>query len=103
MGLSWRKRVASGQPIDMPVIDLGPAQLILLPAEIYVEYQLAAQALRPDRFVMAIGYGECAPGYIPIERAWQEGDENLRDWCWVAPGMQPRIELLMKTLLRGAY
>lgn len=101
LGLSWRKRAASGQPIDVPVVDLGQAQLILLPAEIYVEYQLDAQAVRPDRFVMTIGYGECAPGYIPIERAWDEGDENLRDWCWVAPGMQPRIEAVVRHLLRG--
>lgn len=101
MGLSWRKRVERNQPIDVPVVDLGPVQLLLLPAEIYVEYQLFAQSVRPDRFVMTIGYGECAPGYIPIERAWTEHDENLGDWCWVNPGMQPRIESAIRTLLRG--
>jgi len=49
---------------------------------------LKAQQLRPDSFVMTMGYGECAPGYIPIERAWSENDSNLHDWCWIAPGAE---------------
>jgi hypothetical protein len=48
------------------VIDFGPAALALLPAESYVEYQLLAQKVRPDDFVLTAGYGECGPGYIPI-------------------------------------
>jgi hypothetical protein len=88
LGLSWRKRAGAGHQIDVPVIDLGAAQLLLLPGESYVEFQLAAQRLRPDSFVMTLGYGECAPGYVPTERAFQEGDGNLRDWCWVAPGAE---------------
>src|SRR5262249_54542355 len=86
LGLSWRQRADAGHQIDVPVLDFGAAQLVLLPAESYVEYQLLAQKLRPDSFVVALGYGECAPGYIPTEKAVEEGDANLADWCWVAPG-----------------
>ena len=64
---------------------LGPARLLLLPGEAYVEYQLFAQKAKPDAFVMALGYGECAPGYVPTEKHWKENDGNLSDWCWVAP------------------
>ena len=53
----------------MPVLDFGMAQLLLLPGESYVEYQLLAQEPRPDSFVVTMGYGECAPGYIPTEQA----------------------------------
>lgn len=88
LGLSWRRRVEAGQPIDLPVLDLGQALFAVLPAEAYVEYQLLAQQLRPDAFVMVAGYGECGPGYIPIERAWKENDGNLSDWCWVNPGSE---------------
>ncbi|WP_199756687.1 hypothetical protein [Tautonia sociabilis] len=88
MGLSWRSRCEQGRPIDLPVIDLGPAVILLLPGESYVEYQLLAQRLLPDRFVMAVGYGECATGYVPTDRAVAEGDTNLLDWCWVAPGAE---------------
>ena len=91
LGLSWRKRVAAGTPIDLPVLDFGGAVVALLPAEAYVEYQLLAQAARPDAFVLVAGYGECGPGYIPIERAWRENDANLSDWCWVEPGSEKRM------------
>lgn len=88
MGLSWRRRCEQGRPIDVPAIDLGPALLVLLPGESYVEFQLLAQRLRPDRFVMALGYGECATGYVPTAQAVAEGDTNLGEWCWVAPGAE---------------
>jgi hypothetical protein len=91
LGLSWKKRCDAGKPIDLPVLDFGGACLALLPAESYVEFQLAAQKARPDGFVLVAGYGECGPGYIPIERAWKENDGNLSDWCWVNPGSEKRM------------
>jgi len=101
IGLSWRERVERGQPIDVPAIDFGPAQLLLLPAESYVEYQLFAQSARPGSFVMAVGYGESAPGYIPVEKAWAENDSNLRDWCWVGPGAETAMkEAIVEALKR---
>ncbi|MEQ2009730.1 MAG: hypothetical protein ABMA26_23340 [Limisphaerales bacterium] len=100
MNLSWRKRAAAGQPIDVPAVDFGPAQFLLLPAEAYVEFQLHAQAVRPDSWVMVAGYGESAPGYIPVERAWAEKDGNLGDWCWVAPGSEARMKAAIEAALR---
>ena len=102
IGLSWRKRADDpNHRIDVPLVRFngGQANLLLLPAEIYVEYQLFANAAAKDAFIATIGYGECAPGYIPIERAWAEGDGNLGDWCWVAEGMQERIESVIEKLL----
>ena len=91
LGLSWKHRCDAGKPIDLPVLDFGGAALALLPAESYVEFQLAAQKARPDAFVLVAGYGECGPGYIPTERAWKENDGNLSDWCWVNPGSEKRM------------
>src|SRR5947209_4063459 len=102
LGLSWRKRADAGHKIDVPVLDFGVAQLVLLPAEAYVEYQLLAQQLRPDSFVVVLGYGECAPGYIPTEKAFEEGDTNLRDWCWVAPGAERAMTAALEAALRKA-
>ncbi len=99
LGLSWRERLEAGLAIDVPALDFGPAQLVLLPAESYVEYQLLAQKLRPESFVVVMGYGECAPGYIPTEQAFAEKDGNLHDWCWIAPGSQARMtEALTRVL-----
>ncbi len=101
LGLSWRKRADAGHKLIMPAIDFGKAQLVLLPGESYVEYQLLAQQLRPDSFVMVMGYGECAPGYVGTDRAWNEEDGNLRDWCWVGPSETAMTEALKSVLLVG--
>jgi hypothetical protein len=69
--LAWRKR--AGQPIDLPVLELGPATLLLLPAESFIEFQIAAQQMRPDGFVMTMAYGNGAPGYICTDIAYEQG------------------------------
>lgn len=98
MGLAWYERVKRGHLVQVPCIDLGAAQVLLLPAEAYVEFQLFAQECRPDSFVFTLGYGESGPGYIPIERSWRERDTNLNDWAWTPPGS----EAVMKKAIREA-
>lgn len=91
LGLSWRERVDAGKAIDVPCVDLGDvAQFVVMPAETFVGYQLAAQKTRPDRFVMIAGFGDGAPGYIPIKQSWKEGWND--PYCWVGPD-SPRIML----------
>lgn len=80
LGLSWRERYDAGHAIDVPCIDLGPARIVLMPAEAFVRYQLWAQKLRPDSFVMTLGYGECAPGYIPTAKDAAEGYGDYYSW-----------------------
>ena len=91
LGLSWHERCAAGQPVDLPAIDFGAAQFALLPAEAFVGYQLAAQKMRPDSFVMTAGYGECAPGYIPTAQTRAEGFVEEHGYCWVAPGAEKEL------------
>jgi hypothetical protein len=100
LGLSWKQRADAGATVDVPALNFGPAQLVLLPAESYVEYQLLAQKQRPDSFVMTLGYGECAPGYIPTAQAVRENDGNLHDWCWIAPGAEERMKQVLQKVLR---
>lgn len=99
MGLSWRERLAKSAPIQIPCIDFGSAQLVLLPGEAYVEFQLAAQKMRPDSFVCVAGYGDGATGYIPTEQHIKEGDSNLGDWCWVAAGSEERVLAALRKVL----
>jgi hypothetical protein len=88
LGLSWARRLQRGVPLEVPCLDLGPASLLLLPAESFVAFQLAAQELRPDRFVAVAGYGECGPGYIPTETARSEGFVGEHGYCWVDEGAE---------------
>ncbi|MBW3600896.1 MAG: hypothetical protein KY475_26970 [Planctomycetes bacterium] len=100
MGISWRERCAAGQPVDLPVLDSGAAQIALLPAEAFVGFQLAAQEMRPDSFVMTPAYSECAPGYFPTAAARDEGFVEEHNYCWVAPGAhKPLLEAMAKALV----
>jgi len=100
MGLAWYERVKREHQVLVPVLDLGTAQLVLLPAEAYVEFQLYAEELRPESFVMVMGYGESGPGYIPIERAWKEQDSNLHDWAWTPPGSEEVMHAAIRRALK---
>jgi hypothetical protein len=100
LGLSWRKRADAGAAIDVPALSFGGAHLVLLPAESYVEYQLLAQKMRLDSFVVVMGYGESAPGYIPTEQAVRERDGNLSDWNWVAPGAEQHMADVLKKVMK---
>jgi hypothetical protein len=97
MALSSLDRVERGQAIDLVALDLGSAHVVLLPGESFVGYQLTAQALRPDSFVLAIGYGECWPGYIPTDRALSDGFTDV--WLWVGEGCQERMEKGLREVL----
>jgi hypothetical protein len=97
MGLSSLDRVERGQPIDLPCLEIGPARIVLLPGEAFVGYQLMAQRLRPGEFVMAIGYGECWPGYIPTEQAFDEGFGH--GWRWVGRGCEAIIREKLDQIL----
>lgn len=103
IGLSWAERAADPNVrIDFPAIRFndGEATLLLLPGEIYVEYQLAAQSFAKDSFVITVGYGESAAGYISPEKAREENDGNLQSWSWVAPNMEERIMAAIQRLVQ---
>jgi hypothetical protein len=69
--LAWLAR--RDRPIDLTCLDFGPAAVLHLPGEPFVEYQLFAQEQRPGGFVCVAGYGDDGPGYIPTAKAYGEG------------------------------
>lgn len=97
MGLSTRNYLSRGPSIEMPCIDFGPAQIVLFPGESFVGYQLLAQKMRPDSFVMSIGFGQCWTGYLPTQAAFADGFQGF--WLWVAPGAEPRIQQALGRVL----
>ncbi len=99
MGLAWRNRLEAGHQVQIPCLDLGQAAFLVLPGESYVEYQLLAQRMRSDDFIMVAGYGEAGTGYIPTENHIALGDPNLGDWWWIAPGAEPKMNLAIRQAL----
>jgi len=69
--LAWLAR--GKRPIDVTCLDLGSAQIVHLPGEPFIEYQLYAQGRRKGGFVCVAGYGDGGPGYIPDAAAYLQG------------------------------
>jgi hypothetical protein len=71
--LSWLRRVQAGHKIDLSCLRAGKVRILHMPGELFVEYQLAAKAKRPDLFVAMAAYGDYAPWYIGTAVAYEEG------------------------------
>jgi hypothetical protein len=97
MSLSSLDRVERGEPIDLVCADFGVARIVLMPGEAFVGYQQLAQSLSGDVLTMSIGYGECWPGYIPTQRAFDENFDH--DWRWVSKAAAKPMEEALHKLL----
>ena len=64
---------AEEKPFELSCLRLGTAYVLHMPGELFVEYQLAAQKMRPDGFVAMAAYGDYSPGYIGTEIAYSQG------------------------------
>ncbi len=69
--LAWLRRCQAGHQIDVTCLKLGRTRVLHLPGEPFVEYQLAAKAVRSDLFVAVAGYGDYAPWYIGTAVAYE--------------------------------
>ena len=62
---SWEAHTQSEKPSEISALFLNGIAQLHLPGEPFLEYQLHAQSLRPDRSVITIGYGDGGLWYIP--------------------------------------
>jgi hypothetical protein len=73
-----------------------------MPGELFVEYQLAAQKLRPDCHVAMAAYGDYGTAYIGTERAYSEGGyETEPRSSNVAPNVESVLMAGMRKLLEA--
>ncbi len=94
--LAWLKQSEAGRKVDVSSLRLGKIWLLNLPGELFIEYQLAAQQLRPDDFVCTAAYQEYGPRYIGTKIAYEEGGyETEEDASFVAPEVEG---VLMKAI-----
>jgi hypothetical protein len=68
--LEWHK---SGGKIELQCLTLGQVRILHMPAELFVEYQLAAKKMRSDLFIAVAAYGDDGPHYIPTASAFPQG------------------------------
>lgn len=77
--LVWARRCVAGDPILISCLSIKDARVLHMPGELFVEYQLQAQKLRPDLFVAMAAYGDYAPGYIGTEISYGQGGYETSD------------------------
>ena len=98
--LAFLQRSEAEQHINIGCLSIGDARIIHMPGELFVEYQLAAQKLRPDLLVAMAAYGDYGPGYIGTEIAYSQGGyETSERASRVSPGVEKVLLDAMEMLL----
>ncbi|MEO1995680.1 MAG: hypothetical protein ABGZ17_10440, partial [Planctomycetaceae bacterium] len=90
--LAFLTRMQSGHRIPLACLSLGRARVLLMPGELFVEYQLAAQRLRPDLFVTMAAYGDYGPGYIGTQIAYAQGGYETGIVSRTAPNVERTLQ-----------
>lgn len=98
--LTFLRRTIGGHRIPLSCLRLGTARILHMPGELFVEYQLAAQALRPDDFVAMAAYGDYGPGYIGTEIAYTQGGYETGIVSRVAPKVEKVFKDAVRQLLK---
>lgn len=94
--LAWLERnTGDGVPIELSCLKIGNVCLLQMPGELFVEYQLAAQQMRPDKTVCMAAYGDCSPGYVGTEVAYSQGGYETGE---LISNVSPKVE---KVLMDG--
>ena len=71
--LVFLRRMTGGHKISLSCLRLGGTHVLHMPGELFVEYQLAAQQMRPDDFVCMAAYADAGPTYIGTKIAYSQG------------------------------
>lgn len=71
--LAFLRRSEAGVKIPIGRLKLGDNQLLFMPGELFVEYQLAAQHMLPESNVFMASYGEYGTFYIGTRVAYPQG------------------------------
>lgn len=95
--LAWVLRCESGHAIDLACLSVGDVRILHMPGELFVEYQLAAKAMRPDLHVAMAGYGDYGPGYIGTKEAYEQGGYETSE---PASNVSPQVEEVLMAGMR---
>jgi hypothetical protein len=100
--LAFLSRVEAGHAIDLACLRMKDVYVLHMPGELFVEYQLAAQQMRPGDTVCMAAYGDLGAGYIGTEIAYAQGGyETQPGVSLVAPQIEHVLMEGMRALLNG--
>jgi hypothetical protein len=96
----WARRCEDKETIDMQCLKIGSAYILHMPGELFIEYQLAAQKMRPAANVMMAAYGDYGPGYIGTSIAYTQGGYETGPVSRVAPEVEEVLTKALRELLK---
>lgn len=86
---------------QLSCLRLGDAYVLFMPGELFVEYQLESQKMRPSGFVAMAAYGDYGPGYIGTAISYGQGGYEVGPGASrVAPEVETVLMNGMRLLLR---
>lgn len=98
--LAFARRMTAGHKIPLQLLRIGPAYVLHMPGELFVEYQLLAKQMQPNAPLMMAAYGDYGSGYIGLKRSYAEGGYETGPVSRVAPEVEdvltPAIGRLLK-------
>lgn len=98
--LAFLKRCQAGHQTTLAALELGSSVLLHLPGELFVEYQLAAQAMRKDSSVCVAAYGDYGAGYIGTSVAYDQGGYETSRVSRVSGKTEATLLAAIESLLR---
>jgi hypothetical protein len=100
--LAYVERSNGGHKLVISCLSLGRARILHMPGELFVEYQLAAKAQRPDLFVAMAAYGDYGTWYIGTSKSYAEGGyETSPGATNVGPEAEPILRAAISNLLKN--
>jgi hypothetical protein len=96
----WARRCEAGEKVDLQCLKLGSAYVLHMPGELFIEYQLAAQKMRPNSPVLMAAYGDYGMGYIGTAIAYTQGGYETGPVSRVAPEVEGVLMNAMRELLK---
>lgn len=96
---AWANRLNAGHRVIVSRMRIGPLQLVHLPGEPFVEYQLFAQQQAGEKsFVCVAGYGECGVWYYGPDSIFRDRGGYEQTWSFTGP-CQASVEAVLERLL----
>lgn len=98
--LGWVQRRKDGRTVQAACLSVGErASILFMPGELFVEYQLAAKRMAPDKFVAMAAYGDYGPFYIGTKKAYRIGGYETES-SPVTPEVEDYIHHILEELLK---
>ena len=98
---AWANRLNAGHRGSVSRLKLGPLQLVHLPGEPFVEFQLFAQQTAGDSsFVCVAGYSECGVWYYGPDSIFRDRGGYEQSWSFTGP-CEESVKSVLTRLVSG--